>query len=574
MQAQALADLDQREAAVTEEGIDPSRNLLGLPETALTLGTGTIGFATSVLATPFIAAANYALGNDIFKTADHITELQQRMTITPFSEQGKVAMESLMAPMVALDDVAYQSAGWLGQGEPWAEALLYGMMNTAMVVTGSEASTALKMGKRGREIQAIAKELGIDLKSADMPAQVIAAVERMAPRELGENAPALRTALQQSKELKESVKASAAAASADAVELVAKQTGRANSPTELAAGIRQHLVDSGVNLGTMPRVEATLSRIANGMEGPQAIVSEAAASRIARGARRRNKEFDPADEALAKENVIMNRVTRLEREWRKGDMIDGMADAARNHRGAAKAKIKKEFNPDDYLVKMLNDNATPEMINRWTFGSGKNGFSPEAGAVVKRIKDVLGEDSPAFRGLQQDFLYRVAEPLLRETPDFKVFLSNFDDFIRNQPTIVAEMGLKASDLNPLRDFARLALRDKNRGKIQLMQDGVLSLSRFVAGNALARNAVKVNTVANAMKLLVGQSKNTQLKQLAELSQGIYNQPLVSAGSVQAGRIVQGAVLTDMEAVAKEMKDEELSFDWLREARRLYESQVE
>jgi hypothetical protein len=579
MRKEALERLDAAQPAVvpTEEGglIDPTRNALGIPEAALTLGTGAIGFATSVVALPALLLVEgvSALGKDEFDIndiADQITGVQQLNTITPFSEQGKVAVESIAAPIMALDDKAYQLSGWLGQDNPIASSLIYGLLNAGTTIAGSKGGAALKLGKRGKDIQRLAEELGIDLRTNDLPGEVVKAAKNMSAAERGQHAPVLRQALQDSKALKETI------AQRNAVNSGLDEAIQASTPAELEAAIRTRLVDSGVDVGSMPRVEATLSRIRNGMEGEQAIVSEAAAARMARITRRRNKEFDPRDEIAAQEAVIVNRVARMERQARS----DAAATAMSAPRGTPPtaqqaAKLKKQFHPDQYVKKMLNEEATPEMINNWTFGAGKNGFSDQAGAVLRRIKELVGEDSPAWRGVQQDFLFRVARPLLGAEPDFKAFVKLYDDLIIDNPTIIKEMGLEMSDMKPLRQFAQAAIKDAERGKIVVFKDGILSVSRFVAGNALARNAVKVNTVSNVLKLLAGESPNKQKRLLAELSGAIYDAPLTSKGTAVAASATQATVLADLEAIMKEMTDEERSqFQWLKDAIRDVTTNVE
>ena len=114
------------------------------------------------------------------------------------------------------------------------------------------------------------------------------------------------------------------------------------------------------------------------------------------------------------------------------------------------------FNTDRVIKNFINKDATAETMARWLLGASAMGANREAGAIIGRMKEVLGDNHPAIQGVRTDFLFEVVSPLLHpDGPNFNQFIRNYELMIERNPTLVKELNLNMGDFKELHDLSRL-----------------------------------------------------------------------------------------------------------------------
>jgi hypothetical protein len=116
--------------------------------------------------------------------------------------------------------------------------------------------------------------------------------------------------------------------------------------------------------------------------------------------------------------------------------------------------------------------------------------------TIKRLKGILGENSPQMDAIRMDLLHDIARPIFegggKGQPNFKGFVANYDKVIKRNPSLVKELGLDNSELQALRDFASAADKVQQRRAFGL--DPSTVVARYFFGHKIARAAVRVTLV--------------------------------------------------------------------------------
>jgi len=200
----------------------------------------------------------------------------------------------------------------------------------------------------------------------------------------------------------------------------------------------------------------------------------------------------------------------------------------------------------------MNKNATPETLLKWLLGATKTGAKTEAATIVNRVKGLLGKDHPTIRGIQQDFLFEVASPLLQDIPNFRGFINNWTTMVRNNPSLVKSLGLKMTDMAALVKFARTA--EKVHAPVPftiLGQDAVSAAARYGAGHGIAKAGVRVKVISNILKLLLGKTKVKQKAILYDLAGVKPGGTFMDKRSRAAGRAIQAVAAADIPGLAED-----------------------
>lgn len=204
----------------------------------------------------------------------------------------------------------------------------------------------------------------------------------------------------------------------------------------------------------------------------------------------------------------------LENSFNAG-MISGdraAIDLWREARGANRV-LKESFDRDRVISALAENGATPETIRNWAFGARQAGFGPEAGAVVRRIKEIVGPDSEAMRALQADAALNIVSPLLESTPNFQGFVRNYDRLVKGNQTALNQIFDQATrdDLYRLRRVAEGA--DRTQATKILEFDIPRFLSIRVLGSSLAKQAEKVRigrALLSRLREAEGESRRREL----------------------------------------------------------------
>ena len=161
------------------------------------------------------------------------------------------------------------------------------------------------------------------------------------------------------------------------------------------------------------------------------------------------------------------------------------------------------------------------------------------------MKEILGDNHPAIEGIRQDFLFEIAEPLLKAEPNFAQFTRNYDATIRRNPALVKELGLNQGDLSQLYHFAEVQKRLPKNQRLMSLKDITKGLSQFFVGHKIAKAALRVNISRNIANLFVGADRVGQKQILMELVGAKYGEPAIPKGGPLAAQFIAGAALTSI-----------------------------
>ena len=218
------------------------------------------------------------------------------------------------------------------------------------------------------------------------------------------------------------------------------------------------------------------------------------------------------------------------------DMISGNPVAVQRWKDArsAYAEYARTFKDN----RVVNQLAT--QVANWIFGASAVGAKKQSAAVVAKLKQILGKDSPEFSAIRQEAVFDVVEPLLRDTPDFKAFGKNYERMARSNPTLLKEL---FEDSRPAMETLykhSQALQKSAGAKINFDLNQALSQAAF--GHSIARAGLKVRLAKTAIALIrrsvEGSDKRRVMSELLGYDVGataIPPEALLYSGSVAAER---------------------------------------
>lgn len=526
---------------------DIGKDAVALGELGLTVATAGIG---EILG-GFSAATGMLLGKRPDEAAEHIEWLSDAMTFQPKTSRGKMLLEDVAAPLAAIEQGASDIAWNLSMGNPTAAAFiksaLVGAPELLLPSKGSvnAVRTQRTLARKAKEIEAIADDLGVRVDSENMGADIVEAANRMTPSERAANAPALREAMLEA--------SNAAKARKDALYESARQTDtwvETRAVSDLSADIRTSLIDRGYDLEEMPIVRKRLADLET--TGPDGTIANLSEFEKVRKRVNANRSASPS------ENSALNQLKRqmdgfLDNEFNKiaigeGSAIGGDMAGVQAWKSAreAHATWKRNFSEDKAIAQLIKMEATPEQYRQWLMGASALNARKEAASTIGRMRNVLGDNHPAIEGIRQDFLFEVAEPLLKAQPNFGQFVRNYDAIIRKNPSLVKELGLKGRDLDQLYTFAQVQSKIPP-GKVQFaVTDLTRGLAQFFVGHNIAKASLRVNMARNITNMLIGTDRISKKQILAELAGARQGSEIaIPRASPLAAQFIAGAALTGL-----------------------------
>ena len=203
------------------------------------------------------------------------------------------------------------------------------------------------------------------------------------------------------------------------------------------------------------------------------------------------------------------------------DMIKGSPEALTKWKEATKAsqRYKELFKDNKVIKQMAEQGVDPEQMRAWIFNTSRTGLKRQANSVTKTLKEIVGERSPEFRALQQDAMLDIIDPLLEPTPNFKQFNRNYDQYLKNNPTLVKEFFPNSgAELRKLRSLSG-AIDERKASKLAQQVEG--SLERLAiahtVGYGLARGAARMSLGRQIVKgLKAGVTKSERRKILGKM----------------------------------------------------------
>lgn len=500
-----------RASIMKSAGEQVPKLLKGLGEMALTTVTGAI---TTPLAG--IAGVGTLMGNGTLDQAAANVKKVQDWTYQPKSEGGKligdVASEAMGWYVDAADRVAEKVTG----GDPfWATVIKTAIVGAPEIAGG----TKMFMEKSARnvaieQIQKKADEINVDLGSSRMREQL----RDFAGKQVsGVKGSAMEEAMKV-------IRDQAEITSKFEDNLFTKARGfdarvRGTTVKDFYLDTTQTLMQAGFDLPMMPNVKARLSEfaeISEAVDASQGNVQvklnylETLKQRMGLKQPNPNKPANPGapishPRETAAFEIMRTKFEEMLQSQFDQDMIigDQMAvDAwkkAREYRGL---RIDT-FEANPVIARLIaNKEVTPKEFTNWALGAsavnGKNGVV----AVIKRMKSIVGEDSPAMTGVRQEFLNDVLEPMLDKQPDLGEFIRRYDKSIaKNGDVVEALAPYNVPGIKSLYEFSK-AIKATG-GDFNVALNGNRILAQALFGHQIAKAAMRRSIAESAIQYLRG-----------------------------------------------------------------------
>jgi hypothetical protein len=385
---------------------------------------------------------------------------------------------------------------------------------------GPQRTSPPGVGKPGiSSVVETAERAGIDLEGVPslQRVQAVEAAERLAAGQTtkGELLPGVQAKIQAQRQL--------AKDESNALYKAARQDDaavRIESVRPFKNIARRALMDDDqfgltqLDIDAMPVVKrrlAEVDQIANLPDGSAVKLNAMEAWR-----KRLNKKFDSADATQnGALNVLKNQYDAYRDALFNADMVRGSTEAIEKwKRATASRKAYFEKYKDEKVIRELGEKeATPEEIKSWIMGASAVGAKAKAGSLVRKIKGIVGENSPEFAALRQEAIFDIVEPLLRKDPDIGRFIKNYDLFVKNRSSLAKE--LFPDQLDGLKDLRKLAPGIDKMDPIRFPFAWDQAIVRGTFGNALARNAVFLRTLITATNMIksVGRGAKSRKKRI-------------------------------------------------------------
>lgn len=561
-QGGGLPATEQSEASKRAERLEASsmgQKLLGAAETGLSFGAGALTEIGAGYAGIGSLAYNLVTGEDepALKAADTVRSISE-MTYSPKTQAGQDIMATVAQPFQLYGEGA-QKAGEFVQDVSDESGLPQGVGTGLATATRSGIELAPSLlgarsfpARRGaslrerraetQQAQGYAEDIGLD-PGADVPTMREQIVESGRQQSGGRGAVArdfegIASSIQEARNLnREMVSRMYDEARATSAGLPVAQ---AREFVDIAKkSISPYMRD----LDSMPRLRSRLEELDEIAAMPEnSIVKMNAIADWRESLNRvRPPQWDES-QAAAISTLKGQLDSFLDAQYNR-DMITGNPAAIQKWKEANKAyqQYARQFKDNKVIRDLAKAEATPEEFKNWIYGTSAVGAKKSSADVVKRIKNIVGQDSKQFQSLRQEAVFDIVEPLLR-SPDevnFKQFADNYDKFVRNNPSLRKELfGESMSDLEKLRSFASAVNNRTSKSKDLNIQTPLL---RLTFGNVLSRNQAKLGTMDKALTMVRNAAtKSDKRKIMAEvmgydpLDNLLPTDVLTIGGGVQAG----------------------------------------
>jgi len=540
---------------------------------AVDLGVTLLSAAAAEPFSGWAGIVSLVKGEGLGGAVHSVDQVRDFLAIGPQSAGGQEAMKSIAGPMMKLDNAMRDISNTMAFGNEIAATSIYTALLGGSTLLGVRRLTtgALNVTKKMKEMEKIADRLGLDVTQEGLKESIINAAARMSPTEAATNAIPLRNALLKAHARKESALENLRASAATDTAFL-----RAGDVKAFAGGMMANLRRQGFDLDDMPVLQKNMRALNNiGKKDPAHVKRrveevdvialediQTVRNRIEQVLESRGKVTNNTSR-IFRENKALTQTMRgiddfLENSLHK-DLIAGDVRSLRRWKEFYKARseFNTNFNVDKTLKGLMDMDATPATLNQWLLGASAVGAKKQASATMGRIEKLLGKNHPAVEGIRQEFLYMVAEPLIQEFPNLPQFLRNYDKIVRKNGDLVRSMGLKTSDLEPLRNAARLAVELPAPNIIKkMLGTWETAFSRYFVGHSIAKAGVKVSLGRTALTLMFGRDTVKQKALMAALAEAQFGGSVINRYGGAAARILKAALIADLEGInEKVIRDE-------------------
>lgn len=474
-------------------------------EVVATIGSGAFAEPAAGLAGLQAGIKAYLSGDGDYLSAAsrRIEEVRNEFTYSPRTDAAKSGLKVIAKPFELLHKGAVKAgeATLDATGSPGAATAVQSSIELSPALVGLKGkSGALK--SKIKKIEGDAADMGIDIgaPAGTKVGQIQAAAEEITGGMKSKGDAMLdlqnqiKTARQVAKENTDNLYAEARATNASVA-----SRDLASLPDTVKASLESFDID------LMPIVQKRIKELDVIKDFPanSSVKLDAISKYRARLTNNRPAKTDLSQNYAL--DIIKGQLDKHIDDLFNSDMISGDPSAVVKWQNAreAYALYKKNFTANKVINDFAKKEVTPEELRRWIFGSSKTGAKTEAATVVNGIKNIVGEDSPQFQALRQDFMLTVLEPLLVDAPTTKnlhAFVKNYNDLVKNNKSIIDAIDPKAKV--QLDSLAKIALSTEHISpKVFIKLERSAAVLMF--GHGIAKRALTVRLAEKAFDLLKG-----------------------------------------------------------------------
>jgi hypothetical protein len=417
--------------------------------------------------------------------------------------------------------------------------------------TGQALNTSRLLARDAKKaVDDMAARLGIDIGTKNMREQAGDAAAARTVEYRGENMAAVQDKLRAEYA---SAKAKTQAAYDAAGETRAAM--RVQSVEEFSKGVQLRLHEQGYDLSQMPALRSVIedtekiydprSELYTSLGIPEGMTIDitnlgARLKHIETLRRRTNKEYatNPAQE---KAMGVFRRAldNKIKQDFDK-DMILGDPAAVQAWKDARLTREMQGelFDDHDVIMRLVEREATSVEMRQWVMGASTISGRAGSGAVINQLKRILGENSPEFRGLKEEYRYDIMEPLLQRTPDFGKFLKNYERANTKNHDLVE--ALKPYDTDNMEELVRVIKAAEETGadpNLSLNMNRIISQAFF--GHEIAQAAMRRSLAEAVIARLRGTAAGGKRKMYQELMRYDPNTAMIPKNSLAFAAIVSG-----------------------------------
>ena len=537
----------RREASKQKPKTSFGENVVGIGDAALTFARGLVGTTVGGVLGSIKAAKDFITGEDdpLKAGAERSQAVQGAITGEPFTEAGKDALSMVSVPFEKLHELAVAGGEKTLDvtGSPALATLAQTTLETAPMAFGVRRPGSKTIAERNIDIANVmdeTKAVGLDVAApiARQREQLVESGRNLGAQEVkAQDIGIVQDALQKARVHTEAL--------VENIYFDAKRKDASVNTfqvTELQKSINSFFDDKVfmVSQEITPKTVVSLEKLDEIASGGFETAVEIKRLMKYRRANNKMRGADATDNAgLA---IINGQMDAYLRTQVTKDLVSGDATAVAKWQEAFKGtKDFKEIFDADKAIKNLSTklDATPEMAKNWIMGKNSVGAKAEAGAIVKKIGEIVGKDGPEFGALRQEILFDIVEPLLKAQPNYKGFANNYDKFVRHNGTLARELFPESlGEMTTLRRFASALEKGSARGlDLNLNQ----TVARILFGHEIAKGAVRVNlgtNLLNAVRSTAGSSPKQLM--ISDFTGYDITKPLLPKAPVAIGATIQTA----------------------------------
>lgn len=205
---------------------------------------------------------------------------------------------------------------------------------------------------------------------------------------------------------------------------------------------------------------------------------------------------------------------------------------------ATRATLFKRWDDTGIVKNLISKEVTPLEMRSWIMGANSVIGKPKTSGVIDSLKAVLGRDSPEFKGLQQEYLYNIVEPLLQRDPDLQQFLKNYDTAWKRNSQGLLSLEIQDTGMSDLAKYSQAAVRAGIDPTFNVNLNKLLARSIF--GHAIAKAALKQSMAENIIGVLRSRGSGAAGRMYKELMGYDPDKPMIPAKSLAYFTLLSGS----------------------------------